>query len=129
MAGIRKGLARRLAETRFQGRPAVHVKKNDTVKVIAGKSKNKVARVLAVLPRRGTAIVEGVNFVKRHTRPNPQRNIKGGVVEKESPIHLSNLKVVCPECKEATRVGRKVTEEGNKIRVCRKCHAALDRAS
>ena len=110
------------------GGPRVHVRKNDQVKVIAGKSRDKVARVLAVYPDRGLAIVEGVNFVKRHTRPNPSRNIKGGIAEKESPIHVSNLMVVCPECKEASRLGRKVLEDGSRVRVCKKCQGQVDKA-
>jgi large subunit ribosomal protein L24 len=123
------GRAARTAGTRMSaGRYRVHIRKNDTVKVMVGKSRDKVARVLAVSPERGTAIVEGVNFVKRHTRPNPSRNIKGGIVEKESPIHVSNLMVVCPECKEPTRVARKVLQDGKKIRVCKKCNGALDKA-
>ncbi|HET9480863.1 MAG TPA: 50S ribosomal protein L24 [Candidatus Polarisedimenticolia bacterium] len=110
------------------GRVRIHVKKNDTVKVLAGKSKGKVARVLSVYPERGLAIVEGVNFVKRHTRPNPSRNIKGGIAEKESPIHLSNLMIVCPECKAASRIGRRILEDGSRIRVCKKCQGAIDKA-
>ncbi|MBI4160858.1 MAG: 50S ribosomal protein L24, partial [Acidobacteria bacterium] len=73
-----------------------HVRKEDTVLVIAGKDRGKRGRVLRVVPREGKAYVEGVHFVKRHTRPNPAKNIKGGIVEREAPIHLSNLKVVCP---------------------------------
>jgi large subunit ribosomal protein L24 len=107
----------------------VHIRKNDTVKVIAGKSRDKIARVLSVSPKKGTAIVEGVNFVKRATRANPQRNIKGGLVEKESPVHVSNLMIVCPECKETTRVGRKILDDGGKIRVCKKCDGALDKGN
>jgi len=129
MARSMLGKARRSTGARIDGgRPRVHVKRNDTVKVIAGKSKGKVARVLAVSPDRGTAIVEGVNFVKRHTRPNPSKNIKGGIVEKESPIHVSNLKIVCPECKAPTRITRKILENGSKLRVCKKCQGALDKA-
>ena len=108
-------------------RARVHVRKNDNVKVISGKSRDKIARVLTVSPGRGTAIVEGVNFVHRHTRPNPSRNIKGGVVEKESPIHVSNLMVVCPECKAPTRVGHKILDDGSKIRSCKKCGGSLDK--
>ncbi len=111
---------------RFGGRPRVHLRKNDTVKVIAGKDRGKIARVLAVKPDRGTAIVEGVQFVKRHTRPNPSRNIKGGIVQKEGSIHVSNLMVVCPECKAPTRVARRILEDGSKIRICKKCQGALD---
>ena len=111
------------------GRPRVHIKKNDTVQVVSGKDRGKVARVLTVLPRKGLAIVEGVHFVKRHTRPNPSRNIKGGIVEKEGPIHVSNLRIVCPECKEMTRVARRILEDGSKIRSCKKCEQPLDAAS
>jgi len=114
------------AAVRFGVRPRVHLRKNDTVKVIAGKDRGKIARVLAVKPERATAIVEGVHFVKRHTRPNPSRNIKGGIVQKEGSIHVSNLMVVCPECKAPTRVARKILEDGSKIRVCKKCQGALD---
>ena len=110
------------------GGPRVHVRKNDQVKVITGKDVDKVARVLAVYPTTGLAIVEGVNFVKRHTRPNPQRNIKGGIAEKESPIHVSNLMVVCPECKEASRLGRLVLDDGTRVRVCKKCKGQVDKS-
>ncbi|HKY33016.1 MAG TPA: 50S ribosomal protein L24 [Candidatus Polarisedimenticolia bacterium] len=127
MARSIMGRARRAVTERHGGRPRVHIRKNDTVKVIAGKSRDKVARVLAVYPDRGLAIVEGVNFVKRHTRPNPSRNIKGGIAEKESPIHVSNLKVVCPECKEAVRTARRVLDDGTKIRICKKCEASIDK--
>src|SRR5213594_1518086 len=110
------------------GRPRVHIKKNDTVMVISGKDRGKTARVLSVMPWTGRAFVEGVHFVKRHTRPNPTKNIKGGIVEKEGPIHVSNLKVVCPECKQPTLVARKILEDGSKIRECKKCHGAIDQA-
>ena len=110
------------------GRPRVHVKKNDTVMVIAGKDRGKTARVLSVMPWTGKAFVEGVHFVKRHTRPNPSRNIKGGIVEKEGPIAVSNLKVVCPECKQPTRIARTILEDGSKIRSCKKCRGAIDQA-
>jgi large subunit ribosomal protein L24 len=121
MAGQGRGKA-----VRFGGRPRVHIRKNDTVQVIAGKDKGKIARVLSVHPERGRAFVEGVHFVKRHTRPNPARNIKGGIAEKEGPIHVSNLKVVCPECKAPTRVARKVLEDGTRIRTCKKCEGSID---
>ena len=84
---------------------ALFVKKDDKVLVIAGKDRGKSGRVLRVIPDKGRALVEGVAFVKRHTRPNPSKNIKGGVVERESSVHLSNLKVICGECGESTRVG------------------------
>jgi large subunit ribosomal protein L24 len=121
------GKAARAVATKA-GRPRVHIKKNDTVMVIAGKDRGKTARVLTVQPWTGKAIVEGVHFVKRHTRPNPSKNIKGGIVEKEGPIAVSNLKIVCPECKQATRVSRTILEDGSKIRTCKKCRGAIDQA-
>ena len=107
--------------------PVVFVKKEDKVLVVAGKDRGKTGRVLRVFPDEGRALVEGIAFVKRHTRPNPSKNIKGGIVERESSIHLSNLKVVCSECGEGTRVGRSVLEDGKKVRVCKKCKGILDK--
>jgi large subunit ribosomal protein L24 len=107
--------------------PGLFVKKEDKVRVIAGKDRGKTGRVLRVLPDKGRALVEGVAFVRRHTRPNPSKNIKGGIVERESSVHLSNLKVICPECGEPTRVGRSFLEDGKKVRVCRKCKGTLDK--
>jgi large subunit ribosomal protein L24 len=106
----------------------MHLKKNDTVEVRSGKDKGKRGRVLSVDPRRGKAIVENVGYVKRHTRPNPQRNIKGGIVERESPVEASNLMVVCGECGKPTRVARKFLDDGTKVRICQKCSGILDRA-
>lgn len=106
----------------------MHVKKNDTVLVLSGKDKGSKGRVLSVDARRGKAIVEGVAEIKRHTRPNPQKNIKGGIVTRESPVHVSNLMVVCNECGKATRVGRKFLDDGTKVRICRKCDGILDRS-
>ena len=108
-------------------RRALHVRKNDTVRVLAGKSRGRTGRVLRVLPAEGRAIVEGANFVKKHTRANPQRNIMGGILERESPIEASNLQVVCPECGRPTRVGHKYLDDGKKIRACRRCGGSLDK--
>jgi len=83
--------------------------------------------VLQVLPAQGRVLVEGAGMVKRHTRPNPQRNIKGGIVERESPIHVSNVMLVDPESKKATRLGSKKTAEGKRVRVARRSDAALDK--
>ncbi|MCM2315136.1 MAG: 50S ribosomal protein L24 [Thermoanaerobaculia bacterium] len=98
----------------------VHVKKNDEVLVISGKDRGKRGKVLRVIPTKSAAVVERVNFIKKHTRANPQRNIKGGILEREAPIKLSNLQVICPSCSEPARLGRKATEKGS-VRVCRKC--------
>lgn len=103
------------------------VRKNDTVIVVAGKDRGKRGRVLRVVPDRNRVVVEGVNFVKRHTRANPQRNVKGGVVEREAPLHASNVQIVCPECGTATRIGRQLLGDGRKVRICRKCEGAVDR--
>ncbi|MBI3939969.1 MAG: 50S ribosomal protein L24 [Acidobacteria bacterium] len=105
----------------------LHVKKEDQVFVLSGKDRGKTGRVLRVFPAEGKVIVENVNFVKRHTRPNPQKNLKGGVVEKESALHLSNVQVVCRSCGKRTRIGFQRLQDGRKVRICRKCQAALDK--
>ena len=105
----------------------VHVKKNDTVVVISGKDRGKRGRVLQVHPAASMALVEGINIVKRHTKPNPQRNIKGGILAKESPIHLSNVMAIDPDSGKPTRVGRKVLEDGRHVRIARRSGAVLDR--
>ncbi len=103
-----------------------HVRKGDTVLVLAGKDRGKQAKVLRVLPSKGTAIVERMNLQKKHTKPNPQRNVKGGILERESPMRLDKLQVLCPSCGEATRLGSHRTEEGTQ-RFCRKCNSDLGR--
>lgn len=100
------------------------VLKNDTVVVIAGNDKGKKGKVLKVFPKRERIIVEGVNFIKRHTRPT-QKNPKGGIVEKEAPIHASNVMVVCPKCNQTTRVGRHKLDDGKKVRICKSCQEML----
>lgn len=103
------------------------LRKNDLVEVITGKDAGKKGKVLKVLPDKNRVIVQGVGFVKRHTRPNPQRNIKGGIAEREGAIHASNVMVVCGECSRRTRIGSKRLADGRKARVCRKCEGVLDR--
>ena len=103
------------------------VRKNDTVVVVGGKDRGKRGRVLRLEPTRNRVVVEGVNFIKRHTRPNPQRNVKGGIVEREGSLHASNVQIVCPECGEPTRIGRQVLNDGRKVRICRKCDGAVDK--
>ncbi|HEX9733262.1 MAG TPA: 50S ribosomal protein L24 [Thermoanaerobaculia bacterium] len=99
------------------------IKKNDQVVVIAGRDKNARGKVLRVIPATGKAIVERVNLVKKHTKPNPQKQIQGGILEREAPIRLSNLKVICPECGEPARMGWKRLEDGRGVRVCKQCGA------
>jgi large subunit ribosomal protein L24 len=103
----------------------VKIKKNDEVLVIRGKDKGARGKVLRVFPSTGTAIVERINMMKRHTRPNPQKNVQGGVLEKEAPIRLSNLKLICPESGKPTRVGRKRLDDGSAARVAKVSGATL----
>jgi large subunit ribosomal protein L24 len=108
------------------------IRRNDNVVVnnvvvITGRDRGKRGRVLRVLPNRDRLIVEGVNMIKRHTRPNPQRNIKGGIVEREGSVHASNVQLVCPECGKPTRIGRRELGDGRKVRICRKCEGVVDK--
>jgi len=103
------------------------IRRNDTVVVTAGKDRTKRGRVLKVLPAANRVVVEGVNFIKRHTKPNPSKNIKGGIVKREASLHASNVQLVCPECSAATRIGRRVLGDGRKVRICRKCQGVVDR--
>jgi large subunit ribosomal protein L24 len=108
-------------------RLATPIRKNDNVLVVTGKNRGTRGRVLKVDPERNRLIVEGVNIIKRHTKPNPQKNIKGGVVEREASIHASNVQLVCPECGKQTRIGRKILGDGRKVRICRKCEGVVDK--
>ena len=108
-------------------RLATPIRKNDNVLVITGKNRGSRGRVLRVDPVKNRLVVEGVNMIKRHTKPNPQKNIKGGVVEREASLHASNVQLVCPECGKQTRVGRKILGDGRKVRICRKCEGVVDK--
>ena len=103
-----------------------HIKKNDKVMVIAGKEKGKIGTVLMMITKKERAVVEKLNFIKRHTRPGGKA-AKGGIVEKEAPIHISNLMLICGKCAEATRMGKKILEDGSKVRFCKKCGEILDK--
>ena len=106
---------------------ATPIRRNDNVVVITGKDRGTRGRVLKVDPAKNRLVVEGVNFIKRHTKPNPQRQIKGGVVEREASLHASNVQLVCPECDKPTRLGRKILGDGRKVRICRKCEGVVDK--
>ena len=97
----------------------LHIKKNDTVVVLAGEDKGKTGKVLKVLVEKNRALVEGVNMVSKSTKPSAQ-NPQGGIVKQEVPIHISNLSLVDPKSGKATRVGIKVTEDGKKVRIAKK---------
>ncbi len=103
------------------------LRRGDTVQVIAGRDKGKTGRVLSVDPRSGRVTVERVNIIKRHTRPNPSKNIAGGILEKEAPIQVSNVMIVCPGCGKHTRIGRNVLPDGTRARVCRRCGTTLEK--
>jgi len=101
------------------------LKKNDTVVVIAGKDRGRQGRILRILPGANRVIVERVNLIKRHTRPNPSKNIAGGISEREAAIHISNVMLVDPDRNVRTRVGRRRDTEGNPERVAKKSGAVL----
>jgi large subunit ribosomal protein L24 len=110
------------------------IRKGDMVRVISGRDREQFAtkssRVLSVNAVKGTVIVEHAQMIKRHTRPNPQKNIKGGIVEREASINVSNVMLVCPACNGATRGGHAVHVDGNKQvrkRTCRRCSATIDK--
>jgi large subunit ribosomal protein L24 len=103
----------------------VNVKKNDQVLVTTGKDRGASGRVLRVLASEGKAIVERVNMIKRHTRPNPNKGVQGGILEREAPIQISNLKVICPECGKPSRMGRQRLDDGRGVRVCKNCGATF----
>ncbi len=101
------------------------IKKSDQVLVITGKDRGAKGRVLRVLPARQMAIVERINLVKRHTKQNPQKGIQGGILEKEAPVHLSNLMVLDPQTGKPTRIGRKRNPDGSGSRVAKKSGAVI----
>ena len=102
------------------------LKKNDLVMVIAGKERGKSGRILRVFPGKNRVLIEKINFIKRHTRASGQTR-QGGIVEKEAPIHVSNVMVICEKCNLPIRVGRKILDDGNKVRTCKKCGELLDK--
>jgi large subunit ribosomal protein L24 len=109
------------------GKIMTPVRKNDVVIVRAGKDRGKRGRVLRVLADENRLVVEGVNIVKRHTRPNPQKNIKGGIVEREASIHASNVMLLDPDSNEPTRLGIKTLPDGRRVRVSRKNGTVVDK--
>jgi large subunit ribosomal protein L24 len=102
-----------------------HVKKNDTVMVTVGKDKGKTGKVLRINQKTDRVIVEKVNIIKRHVRPSQKS--KGGIMERESPIAISNVMVYCEKCSKPVRVGNKMLEDGKKVRYCKKCNEVLDK--
>jgi len=105
----------------------IQIRKGDQVKVISGRDAGKSGRVLSVNPVKNTVVVEHANVIKRHTRPNPSKNVKGGIVEKEGPMNVSNVMIICPSCGKHTRIGHTVLADGKKVRSCRRCGTTLDK--
>jgi large subunit ribosomal protein L24 len=114
-----------------KGKPAepvkIRLRKDDLVEVIAGKDAGKRGKILQVIPEKSRVLVQGVSFVKRHTKPNPQKNIKGGIAEREAPIHVSNVMIVSPDDDKPTRIGSKTLADGRKVRVGRRTGEVLDK--
>ena len=101
-------------------------KKNDVVVVISGKDKGKTGKILKVFPEKNRVVVEKVNFIKEFIRRDQSRNIQGGVMEKEAPIHISNLMLYCSECGRGIRVKKKRLENGSNIRICGRCESTME---
>ena len=109
-------------------RHIIQLRKGDNVKVMSGKDAGKSGRVLSVNTAKKTVVVEHVGIIKRHTRPNPSKNIKGGIVEKEAAINVSNVMIVCPNCGKHTRIGHTVLPDGSRTRSCGHCKSTLDKS-
>jgi len=105
---------------------SIGIRRGDMVKVMSGRSKGRTGKVLAVNPETRRVTVEHANIIKKHTRPNPSKNIRGGIVDKESPMHVSNVMLICPGCGKHARVGHTTLPDGTKVRVCRRCNATFE---
>ena len=103
----------------------IRLRKGDEVVVIAGKDRGKRGRIQEVHPRERTVIVAGVNIAKRHTKPNPAKQQKGGIVDQPMPLGLGKVMVDCPHCGKPTRVGHRVDDDGTKERLCKQCNEAI----
>ena len=101
------------------------IRKNDKVMVTVGKDKGKVGKILKILRKKDRVLVEKINMAKRHTRPNPHKQQPGGIVEKEMPIHISNVMLMCETCAGPVRVGYRVDADGKKERFCKKCNKTI----
>ena len=106
---------------------SLSVKRGDTVAVIAGRERGKRGKVLWLIPERSRVVVEKVNMIKRHQRPT-QKLRQGGIIEREGPLHISNVMVVCPKCDRPSRTGIQQLADGKKVRICKRCQETIDRA-
>ncbi len=101
------------------------IKKEDKVKILTGKDKDKIGKVLSIVKKTNRVVVENINVVKVHQKPS-KANPQGGIVEKNMPIHVSNLMLMCNSCVKPTRIGTKRLENGKRVRVCKKCNEQID---
>jgi len=115
-----------MARAKFVPQAQGHIKKDDFVKVIAGKDRGKQGKVLRVFPTEGRLTVERVNMVKRHTRPTRQMQ-QGGIIEREGKLHVSNVMLICSKCERGVRIGHRTLEDKKKVRICRRCGESLDK--
>jgi large subunit ribosomal protein L24 len=118
--------SRRKHEQDGKAVPKMNIRSGDTVLVRSGKDRGKSGKVLRIYPKAGTVLVQSVNFMKKHTRPS-QRNQQGGVVEREAPVAVSNVMLVCDKCSRATRIEHTFLEDGTKVRRCKKCSEVIGR--
>jgi large subunit ribosomal protein L24 len=124
-----------MTRTQVKTAKKLKIRRGDLVEVLTGKDVGRRGKVLEVLPTEGRLIVEKINMVKRHTKPRPVKGSRGaqmtpgGVIEKEAAIRVDNVALVCPRCNEATRVGYRISDSGEKIRHCRRagCHADIEK--
>lgn len=101
------------------------IKKNDTVLVIAGREKGKRGRVLSVYPSKSRLLIEKLNMIKKHMKPS-RKYTHGGIIEKEAPLHISKVMLICPKCNKTTRIGNTFLQDGRKVRMCKKCGEVMD---
>ncbi len=106
------------------------IRKGDQVMVVSGKEAGKSGKVMRVEGEKGRVVIEHLNMMKKATRPNPKKNPQGGIIEREAPVDVSNVMLVCPACNRPTRVGYRITDAGTKVRMCRRagCGADIDKA-
>jgi large subunit ribosomal protein L24 len=101
------------------------IKKNDSVLVLTGREKGKRGRVLSVYPSKDQILIEKVNMIKKHMKPS-RKYTQGGIIEKEAPLHISNVMLVCPKCSKPARIGNSILQDGRKVRICKKCKEVID---
>lgn len=106
--------------------PKMSIKKGDRVLILTGKDRGKKGKVMRVLPKDSRVVVEGVNMVKKHTRPTREM-MQGGIIDQEAPIHISNVMLICSHCGKPSRTGVKVLDDGRRLRQCRSCGETVDR--